>query len=98
MQANDSVLDVFNLVKGFLPVTEEKGRHKFSFQLFAAHWIDQRTLYRDMGVITRETEICDALTIKYGELGVEHVAPIVYQYLKDESNTQDELEFLQGIK
>ena len=43
-------------------------------------------------------QVNDELVLKLEEFGVDYVAPIVYEYLKDESNTQDELEFLKSIK
>ncbi len=50
------------------------------------------------GFTSRTAQIHDALVLKIKDFGVDHVAPIVYQYLKDESNTQNQLDFINNIK
>lgn len=90
----------YKVFDAYLPNSIEKQNLKQSFSNTIYRAVNEKELFlfSEIGATSKSAQVSDTLTTKIIELGVEYVAPIVYEYLKDENNTQDELEFLNNIK
>ncbi len=88
---------VFN---AYIPNSIEKQDLKKCFldTVRRVHKGEELFLFADKGIETKSARVNDMLALKILDFGVDYVAPIVYEYLKDESNSQDTLEFLTNIK
>lgn len=88
----------YNIFDSCIPYTENKRNLKKFFLNIVYLKNENREIAMFEGNQNRDSDIHNILVTKINEYGLDYVAPIVYEYLKDESNTQDELEFLNSIK